>query len=150
MPAGRPRMLTAEVLEDVRRLLPTVLYLETVADYIGVTRTAVRQWIKRGKQEEKRLGRRNAKPKESEAIYLEFLHTYKKSLAEGELYAVGVIKKASADQWQAAAWILERRWCDRWSSQRREIAQMQKELKELQKHVGGGADNAKEPAQAEG
>src|SRR5262245_42263542 len=96
MPAGRPRELTPEVLEDVRRLMPVCLYLEPVADYIGVTRTAVRKWIKRGRKEERRLARKGAlPPKESEAIYLEFVHTYKRALADGEIADTGVIKKAA-------------------------------------------------------
>jgi hypothetical protein len=35
---GRPTALTAQVLEDVRRLLPTCLYIETVADLIRLDR----------------------------------------------------------------------------------------------------------------
>ena len=44
---GRPTALTAQVLEDVRRLLPTCLYIETVADFISLDRTTVRKWLKR-------------------------------------------------------------------------------------------------------
>ncbi len=115
MPAGRPTELTPAVLEDVRRLLPTTLYLETVADYIGITRMSIHNWLRRGSLECKRLTRnRRAKPKESEAIYLEFFYAYKKALAEGEIYDAGIIKKAASEQWQAAAWRLERRFPKRW------------------------------------
>ena len=114
MPAGRPSLLTPEIIEDVRRLLPTVMYLESVGDYLGIGRVTWRMWLKRGAREAKRLQNPRAKPKESEKLYLEFLNTYKKALAEGELYDLGVIKKASAEQWQAAAWRAERRFPKRW------------------------------------
>ena len=133
MPAGRPTDLTPTVLEDVRRLLPTVLYLETVADYIGVHRITVRSWIKRGALEAKRLARNSrARPKQSEAIYLEFHNVVKKALAEGQLYAIGTIKKAASDQfgadgslvrkgeWTAAAWLAERRFPEQWGRRDRE------------------------------
>ena len=115
MPAGRPTELTPEVLEDVRRLLPTVLYLETVADYIGHDRITFRAWLKRGVRELKRLrGDTRRRVKKSEAIFLEFYNVVRKSLAEGEIYDTGVIKKASEAQWTAAAWRLERRHPERW------------------------------------
>lgn len=127
MPAGRPTKLTPEVLEDVRRLLPTALYLETVGDYLGIGRTSIHRWLKRGAKEKHRLERNSsAKPRKKEAIYLEFWNVYKRALAEGELYSIGVIRKASTTQvnaegevmqqgqWQAAAWQLERRFPDRW------------------------------------
>lgn len=132
MPAGRPKDLTPEVIEDVRRILPTVLYLETVADYIGVTRFAIRLWIRRGKKEEKRLRRANAKPDPKEAIYLEFFNVFKKALAEGEISAIGVIKKASATQWQAGAWLAERRFYEHWGSERHLVRDLMKRVTELE------------------
>lgn len=129
---GQPTKLTPEVLEDVRRLLPTVLYIETVADYIGVSRMSIRNWIGRGKKE-KRHRDKDGKPNEQEAVYLEFYSVVRKALAEGEIYDAGVIKKASETQWQAAAWRLERRFPDRWgrndSAETRELLKEVKELK---------------------
>jgi transposase len=133
-PGGRPSDLTPQVIEDVRRLLPTVMYLETVADYLGCERTTWRKWLARGRKEFNRLARNpRAKPKEKEALYLEFFNTYKTSLAEGELYDLGVIKKASTDQvnaegevtrkgeWQAAAWRAERRFPGKWGRKDRVV-----------------------------
>jgi hypothetical protein len=126
-PVGRPTLLTPAIIEDFRRLLPTVLYLETVGDYLGVSRQTWRVWVKRGRKESDRLAKNpRAKPREKEALYLEFFATYKKAVAEGELYDLGIIKKASADQvsaagevvrqgqWQAAAWRAERRFGRKW------------------------------------
>lgn len=134
-PVGRPSLLTPEVIEDVRRLLPTCLYLETVADYIGVSRMSFHHWLKRGRKEADRLSKKGAKPRPREALYAEFFYVHKKSLAEGQLHDLGVIKKASADQvipgtddtppsirkgeWQAAAWRLERRFPQQWGKKER-------------------------------
>jgi transposase len=115
VPAGRPTKLTPELIEDVRRILPTILYWETVADYLGVHRETFRRWLQRGAKEARRLRQQGAKPRKAEALYLEFSGTIKRGVAEGEIYDAGVIKKASAEQWTAAAWRLERRFPSRWA-----------------------------------
>ena len=157
-PGGRPTTLTPQVLEDVRRLLPTCLYIETVADFISLDRTTVRKWLKRGAKEHQRLSRnKRAKARQAEAIYMELFLTYKKALAEGLIYDLGIIKKAAADQvvtdesgvtvavrpgqWQAAAWRAERRFPGQWGrkdtvvmsdvSQRELDAEIERELARL-------------------
>lgn len=114
MAAGRPTELTKKIIADVKRVLPKVLYIETVADFIGVDRFTVRRWLKRGAKELKRLRRPRARPRPTEALYAEFCAAVKKAVADGEIRDAGVIQKASAKQWQAAAWRLERRFPDRW------------------------------------
>jgi len=130
-PGGRPTALTPQVLENVRLLLPTCLYIETVADFISLDRSTVRKWLKRGAKEHQRLSRnKRAKARQAEALYMELFLTYKKALAEGLIYDLGIIKKAAADQvvtnesgatvavrpghWQAAAWRAERRFPGQW------------------------------------
>jgi hypothetical protein len=74
-----------EVLEDVRRLLPTCLYIETVADFISLDQTTARKWLKRGANEHQRVSRnRRARVRQSEDLYVEFFLTYKKATAERE------------------------------------------------------------------
>jgi len=155
---GRPTALTAQVLEDVRRLLPTCLYIETVADFISLDRTTVRKWLKRGAKEHQRVSRnRRARVRQAEALYVELFLTYKKALAEGLIYDLGIIKKAAADQvvtnesgmtvavrpgqWQAAAWRAERRFPGQWGrkdtmvmsdvSQRELDTEIERELERL-------------------
>jgi hypothetical protein len=115
----------------VRRLLPTCLYIETVADFISLDRTTVRKWLKRGAKEHQRIStNKRVRIRQTEAIYVELFLTYKKALAEGLIYDLGIIKKAAADQvvtneagktvavrpgqWQAAAWRAERRFPGQW------------------------------------
>jgi hypothetical protein len=157
-PGGRPSSLTPQVLEDVRRLLPTCLYLETVADFLGLDRSTVRKWLKRGALEHQRVSRtKGARFRRRETIYVELFLTFRKALAEGLIYDLGIIKKASADQvvsdasgrpvtvrpgqWQAAAWRADRRFPELWGrkdtvvmsdvSQRELDAEIERELERL-------------------
>jgi hypothetical protein len=145
-------------LEDVRRLLPTCLYLETVADFLGLDRSTVRKWLKRGAQEHQRVSRtKRARYRKREALFVEFFLSFRKALAEGLIYDLGIIKKASADQvvsdesgrpvsirpgqWQAAAWRADRRFPELWGrkdtvvmsdvSQRELDAEIERELERL-------------------
>src|SRR5262249_59873594 len=98
-PGGRPTALTPQVLEDVRRLLPTCLYIETVADFIGLDRSTVRKWLKRGAKEHQRLSRnKRAKPRQPEPFYMKWSLTYRKPLPEGLIYNLGTSKKAAPTQ----------------------------------------------------
>jgi hypothetical protein len=172
MPAGRPSQLTPEVLEDFRCLLPTCLYLETAAAYIGVSRMTVNNWLRRGSAEEKRLRNPRCRPKASEGIYVEFLYAYKKALAEGEVHDLGVIKKASqsgarpisvkrttkpdgtvveetryaAGEWTAAAWRAERRFPERWGRDRALLIELAKHVKELRNGQAPGATQPPAPS----
>lgn len=134
--AGRPSDLTQEVIDDVKRLLPIVLYVETVANYIGIDRVQFWRWLKRGGKEHKRLTKDpNAEVIESERLYLEFRNAIKKAEAEGEIYDLGVIKAASATHWQAAAWRQERRHNDRWGSDKQAISDLKKQVADLMEIV---------------
>jgi hypothetical protein len=96
MPAGRPRLLTAEMIEDVARILPTMPYLEPLSDYLGVHRTLLYQWIRRGRREADRMAREGGiTPVPNEAIFFELYYQVQKCRAESELTAIGVITKAA-------------------------------------------------------
>ena len=146
MPAGQPTALTPEVLEDVRRLLPTCLYIETVADYLGLERTTVRKWIKRGSIENKRIAK-GQKAAKAEEKFREFFLVYKKAIAEGLIYDLGIIKKAAATQWQAAAWRAERRYPGKCALRERQLVQdLTDQVKELQKAVNALTDSQHQTA----
>jgi hypothetical protein len=178
MPGGRPSRLTAEVIEGFTRLLPTCLYLETAAAMLGVHRTLVWQWVRRGKAEATRLARRpSARPRDKEAIYVEFYYAHEKGLASAETKALGIIARAAEDrigvrttagkdkddkdvrvdtdvllrkgEWQAAAWMAERRWPEKYALRdRREMRDMQRQLKELKDAIAPRSQAAAAAAQA--
>lgn len=138
-------MLTPEIIEDLRRILPTMMYFESVGDYLGVERTTWRGWLKRGRIESRRLTNPKNKPLKTEALYLEFFNTYKKAVAEGEFCDSGTIRKATSEHWQAAAWRLERRFPERWGRDNEQIRDLLKRVKELE---GQLSVNHTQPAEA--
>ena len=138
MQRGRPTKLTPELIADVRRFLPTCLYMDSVGDYIGVARSTWRLWLRRGRREAERLARDpKAKPDPGEAIYLEFSDAIKRGLAEAEMRAVSCILNAAPQHWQAAAWVLERRWPQHWGRDRQTLRELQRAVRELQERVSG-------------
>jgi hypothetical protein len=172
MPAGRPTELTPEVLAEVKRLLPVCMYIETVADYIGAHRCQIHRWLKRGAAEAKRLARNSrARPRTAESPYLEFRNTVKKALAEGLIHNIGVIKQASqsgtrpvsvkrttkpdgtvieetryaAGEWTAAAWVAERRFPELWGMNRKELAELKKQVQALEKQRAALGNSASAP-----
>ena len=56
---------------------------------------------------------------EREALYLEFFGAVTKGAADGEMAAAARIHAASQTTWQAAAWLLERRYPDKWGARHR-------------------------------
>jgi hypothetical protein len=132
MPA-RPILLTPELIAEIEKYLPLCLYVDTVFDYLGVARSTWRLWLQRGRKEERRLARSpRAKPNPNEALYLEFAGAMRKAMAECQMRALGAIISAAKKNWTAGAWLLERRWPRRWGTDKKELRELAKMLKDLE------------------
>jgi hypothetical protein len=73
---------------------------------------------------------------EWENKYPEFSNQVKEAEASGETDLIDIIKSAARRNWTAAAWLLERRWPDKWSRDR--IVQHEEKPKEeflLRTHI---------------
>lgn len=106
----RRTKLEPDVQEKVVEAVKQGATFELAALYAGISYSTFNNWMKRGRSESERLEKPRAKPKEKEHVFLQFLEAVK--TAEGAA-AFGWLKKiedASKDQWQAAAWKLERRY----------------------------------------
>lgn len=101
MTAGRPTKLTPELQAEICKVLAAGNYLETACAFVGVSKVTVRNWIKAGARQKK-------------GQYSEFLNAIKKAMAQAELSDVATIKAAGKENWQAAAWRLERKNYKRW------------------------------------
>jgi hypothetical protein len=134
---GRPSILTPELQQGLVDAVTRTFYLETACDMTGVGRRTVYTWLKRGRREK-------------EGPYFEFRHAIKKAIAQKEANAVESIQAAGADSWQACAWLLERRFPERWSSNRKEIAELRKNLERLEIAIGQRNNSADEASREHG
>lgn len=98
---ARPEKLTPEIQEKVVQLLTAGNYIETAALMAGITKVSVYNWLKKG---------RAAKG----GMYREFFNAIERAQAAAENRSVLLIGRAANDQWQAAAWMLERKFPAKW------------------------------------
>ena len=98
--AGRPTKLTDALSARIILTIRAGNYLETAAAVNGIGESTLHSWLEKG--------RRGRRP------YVEFLESVEKARAASEAAALKVIKDAMPENWQAAAWYLERSRPDRW------------------------------------
>ncbi len=120
---GRPSKFAPEaaaaVLAHVRRGATRGL----AANAAGLGRSTLMRWIARGK-------------KERRGQFRDFWDALKKAEAELVIELVQRINSAAErGTWQAAAWTLERRYPEYYSTHGRELAALRKEVVELRKKV---------------
>ena len=98
--AGRHTKLTKELIQKFEALLGSGNYQVTACNALGVSLSAFHQWMKKGEETE-------------DGLYLEFQQAVKKAehLAEAKW-----LRDISQDEaWQSKAWLMERRFPERWS-----------------------------------
>lgn len=135
MAMGRPRELTPAIIKEVADLIPRTMYIETVADAIGVHRVTINRWLKDGGKEQRRR-ERGKEPNHKYDLHCEFCIAVKKALAGAESDHLQQVQAAGTQQWQACAWVLERRFLNKWSLNRGELRELKKRLAELEKQLG--------------
>ena len=101
MAGGRPTKLTPEVQKQICDAIEAGNYIETAAAYAGINKDTLYRWLRDGARAKK-----GKKKNFSDAV--------QKALAKSEMRDVYIIGKAAENQWQAAAWRLERKFPDRW------------------------------------
>lgn len=93
---GRPSKFTKDRRERIVQAIQAGCTYEMAADYAGVTRSTLWNWLKKGED-----------PKQKS--YCTFLDQVKKAEVEGAMVHLGTIAQASQKDWKASAWMLERR-----------------------------------------
>ena len=101
MPRGRRDKLTDEVQEIVVQAISLGASYEIAAQYAGIRRETVWRWLKRGENE--RQGR-----------FRTFANAVRAAEGKCAVQALAAIKSAAKDSWQAAAWLMERRYADQY------------------------------------
>jgi hypothetical protein len=106
----RATKFTDEARRIVLESMRINLFAEQAAHLAGVNEKTLDDWLSRGRKGEK--------------TYAEFVREFEIAKATGERASVARIQKAAAGgQWQADAWILERRHPKRWGPKVRVIVE---------------------------
>ena len=102
---GRPTKLNKDLIRDALAAAQMGMTIDLLSDYIGVNRSTVYDWIRRGSEE-------------PGSIYRDFADAVSRGRSQCAALNLHRIQQASAEDWRAAAWLLCHRWPDRWSEKR--------------------------------
>ncbi len=152
---ARPTELTQELIAAVEVNLADCLYLETVADLLAISQETFHVWLKAGTRLARDVDKGRRLPHgqhggltDHEHLQVEFSEAIKRGQAQTIVKNVKIIGEAAKAQWQAAAWLLERRHPDLFGSLVKELRLAQKAIQELQKNQTHA--NSHPPAAAPG
>jgi hypothetical protein len=100
---GTAPKLTSELADRLVALLQAGNYVAVAAREVGISRAVFYQWIDRG-----------ASSAAVDRPYRELRERVEHAKAQAEARNVASIANAARQNWQAAAWLLERQYPDRW------------------------------------
>lgn len=105
---GRPKLLEEfpKIAEDFLVAVRAGNYLHVAAAYAGLSKETPIEWRKRGARDAR---------KGQDTVYSRFAASVDQAMGQAEVMSVAAIRSATKENWQAAAWLLERRYPDRWS-----------------------------------
>lgn len=98
--------LTENTQATIVRSLRAGNYVETAAAAAGISKSTLYDWLRRG-------------ARAKSGAHKEFADAVANAQAEGEQSMVAIIAAAAGNQWQAAAWHLERKFPDKWGRRQR-------------------------------
>lgn len=107
---GRPEKLNPEIQQAICDALEKGSYIETAAAKAGISKTTLYDWLKKGA----RAKDENGEYEEGLLPYVEFSNAIEKAMAAGEQNHVDNIARHAKENWQASAWMLERKFPERW------------------------------------
>lgn len=112
MSGGRPTKFTPETTDKLLSALKSGNYRSVACKYAGISFQTLRNWIK------------IAESPDAPVEYVEFLDALEKAEAQAEVVDISIIRQAAHNgQWQAAAWIRERKNPERWG--RRDVSKVE-------------------------
>ena len=100
---GRPTKLDTEVGDQIIRILSAGGYVQTAVSVAGVAHRTFNDWMARGVS-----GLPEDEP------YRVLRERVEEARGNAETRHVALISRAAAGNWQAAAWLLERQYPERW------------------------------------
>ena len=105
---GRISKLTPERQERICAALRAGNTRRAAAQFSGIEESTLAEWMARGEG-------RDPDRIQTE-LHAEFARAVKRAEAESEQALIATIRNASEKQWQAAAWIAERRFPESWAA----------------------------------
>jgi hypothetical protein len=98
--------------------------LSVAASAAGVQSATMRSWLERGAMQKS-------------GIYHDFRLAVEEAGFQSEERLVGIIANSALERWDAAAWLLERKWPARWGQRVQVTVEMelQKAMDKLRKHL---------------
>jgi transposase len=127
----RPIKLNAEIQKQIVDLIRAGNYIETASSCVGINKTTLYDWLKRGAKEKART---DGKIDKREEIFVQFSNAVEKAIAEAEARDVMVIANASKTDWKASAWRLERKFPNKWGRKDHLSAEIHSEHTERKEH----------------
>ena len=105
---GRRTLLDERTEKIIIDAIQAGATLKVASQAAGVSYPAVREWLRRGRDENDRSG-------DPDGLYATFVQKIEAANARGEIALVARVRQATSESWQAAAWMLERKYSDRWA-----------------------------------
>ena len=107
---GRPSVISAKLVRELEVLVRDGNYIETAAASVGLSKTTIYKWLRRGRREIDRVAvdpghRRILK---NERLHVQFVNAIARARAGFEVGSLDIINRAAKEDWKAAAWRLER------------------------------------------
>ncbi|HEY3021799.1 MAG TPA: hypothetical protein VGJ32_16490 [Solirubrobacteraceae bacterium] len=102
----RPAKFGPDAVDRIVSVLRAGNYPQTAAAAAGISLETFYAWLRRGDPD-------RADP--ADAPYREFRERVERARGEGEARNVALVAQAAATSWQAAAWLLERQYPERWA-----------------------------------
>jgi hypothetical protein len=119
---GRPSKLTATVKARLIDAIKRGASTEVACSAAGVGYSTVRDWIVIGE------GRHATKKPTRE--FKEFSEDVTRAIADSEMALITKVQQGAGQDWRAAAWILERRFSDRWANTQRIEVKVREQVEE--------------------
>jgi hypothetical protein len=101
----RQPTMTTEIVDRIVQAVSAGNYLNVAIASAGVPQSTFYDWWRRGYGE----------GPEADAEFRTMRERVERARAEGEVRNVAIVASAARESWQAAAWMLERSYPDRWA-----------------------------------
>lgn len=124
---ARRTKLTPELQRDILQVLSAGATIKDACHYVGIAERTYYAWIEHGE-------------KANSGLYYQFMQAAQKAIASGSVEAVTVIRMAAKEQWQAAAWFLERKNPQEWARRTKVEIELSKDAESKLKQLQALAD----------